>query len=136
MSRNGKRVRVDVKTKCPLRKLLSADAIKIKKFRSLKSKEKILKNEIGQTVKFLGPPHGTTPDAVITNRNKKLRSFKSKENIHKYEDDLDSTVSNHKFSFTKYAIYSFPGITHISEENNLAFKICNVQSPHRSLGHL
>ena len=27
---------------------------------------------------FLGPPHGTTPAAVITNKNK-LRSFKSSE---------------------------------------------------------
>ena len=35
---------------------------------------------------FLRPPHGTTPSAVITNKNKKLRSFKSKENIRKAED--------------------------------------------------
>ena len=30
---------------------------------------------------FLWPPHGTTPAAVITNKNKMFRSFKSKENI-------------------------------------------------------
>ena len=31
---------------------------------------------------FLGPPHGTTPAAVIANKNK-LRSFKSSEHINK-----------------------------------------------------
>ena len=31
------------------------------------------------------------------NQNKKLKSFKSKENIHKNEDGPDCTVSNNKF---------------------------------------
>ena len=33
--------------------------------------------------RLLQPPHGTTPAAVIANKTKKLRSFKSQENIHK-----------------------------------------------------
>ena len=34
---------------------------------------------------FLGPPHGTTPAAVIANKNK-LRSFKSSEHIYEKMD--------------------------------------------------
>ena len=34
---------------------------------------------------FLGPPHGTTPAAVIANKNK-LRSFKSSEHINEKGD--------------------------------------------------
>ena len=37
---------------------------------------------------FSVPPHGTTPTAVITNQTKKFRSFKSKENIYKNEDEV------------------------------------------------
>ena len=33
--------------------------------------------------RLLLPPHCTTPDAVITNKNKKFISFKGKENIQK-----------------------------------------------------
>ena len=32
---------------------------------------------------FLGLPHGTTPAAVTTNKNIKMSSFKSSENIQK-----------------------------------------------------
>ena len=38
---------------------------------------------------FLGPPQDTTPAAVMTNQHKKIRSFKSEENIHKNEDGPD-----------------------------------------------
>ena len=41
---------------------------------------------------FLGPPNGTTPAAVATNKNINLSSFKSSENIQKKEDGSDSTV--------------------------------------------
>ena len=34
---------------------------------------------------FLGPPHGTTPAAVIANKNK-LRSFKSSDHINEKSD--------------------------------------------------
>ena len=34
---------------------------------------------------FLGPPHGTTPSAVIANKNQR-RSFKSSEHINEKED--------------------------------------------------
>ena len=34
---------------------------------------------------FLGPPHGTTPAAIITNKIK-LRSFKSREHINEKGD--------------------------------------------------
>ena len=34
----------------------------------------------------LRPPHGTTPAAVKANKNHKMSSFKSNENIHKKED--------------------------------------------------
>ena len=35
---------------------------------------------------FLGPPHGTTPAAVIANKNK-TDPFKSSENIHEKGDE-------------------------------------------------
>ena len=47
---------------------------------------------------FLGPPHGTTPAAVTTNKNIKLSSFKSSEKIQKKEGGPDNTVSNNQFS--------------------------------------
>ena len=46
---------------------------------------------------FLGPPHGTTPAAVTINKNIKLSSFKSTENIQKNEGGPDSAVSNNQF---------------------------------------
>ena len=36
---------------------------------------------------FIRPPHSKTPAAVITNKNRKFRSFNSKENIHKKAED-------------------------------------------------
>ena len=47
---------------------------------------------------ILGPPHSTTPAAVTTNKNTKVRSFKSSQNIQKKERGSDSTVWNNKFS--------------------------------------
>ena len=47
---------------------------------------------------FLGPPHGTTPAAVATNKNIKMSSFKSSENIQKKEVGPDSTVSDNQLS--------------------------------------
>ena len=47
---------------------------------------------------FFGPPHGITPAAVITKQNKRFRSFKSYDNIHKNEDGPDSTVSKNNLS--------------------------------------
>ena len=47
----------------------------------------------------LRPPHCTTPAAVKANKNKKMSSFKSSENIHKKEDGLYMyyiVVSAHK----------------------------------------
>ena len=35
---------------------------------------------------FLGPPHGTTPAAVIANKKLKLRSFKRSEHINEKGD--------------------------------------------------
>ena len=32
---------------------------------------------------FLGPPHGTTPAAVIANTNRKVSYFESNENTHR-----------------------------------------------------
>ena len=49
---------------------------------------------------LLGPRHGTTSAAVITNQMKKLKPFKSKEDIHKNEDESDCTVSNSKLIIT------------------------------------
>ena len=39
--------------------------------------------------RFLGLPHGTTPAAVTTNKNIKMSSFKSSENIQKKEGGPD-----------------------------------------------
>ena len=39
-----------------------------------------------------------TPAAVTTNKNIKLRSFKSSESIQKKEGGLESTVTNNQFS--------------------------------------
>ena len=41
--------------------------------------------------RLLRPPHVATPAAVITDKNKKFRSFKSKENIHKKEKKMGHT---------------------------------------------
>ena len=48
--------------------------------------------------RFLRLPHGTTPAAVTTNTNIKMRSFKSSENIHKKEDGPDRSVSDNQSS--------------------------------------
>ena len=47
--------------------------------------------------RFLGLPHGTTPAAVTTNKNIKISSFKSSENIQKKQGGPDRSVSNNKF---------------------------------------
>ena len=39
--------------------------------------------------RFLVLPHGTTPAAVTTNKNIKMSSFKSNENIQKKEGELE-----------------------------------------------
>ena len=44
--------------------------------------------------RFLGLPHGTTPAAVTTNKNIKMISFKSSENIQKKEGWPDRCVSD------------------------------------------
>ena len=46
----------------------------------------------------LWPPHCTTPAAVKANKNKKMSSFKSNENIHKKEDGSYYIVSANKAS--------------------------------------
>ena len=46
----------------------------------------------------LGPPHGTTPAAVTTNKTIKGSSFKNSENTRKKEGVPDRSVSNNKFS--------------------------------------
>ena len=48
--------------------------------------------------RFLGLPHGTTPAAVTTNKNIKMSSFKSSENIQKKEGEPDSSVSDNQSS--------------------------------------
>ena len=48
--------------------------------------------------RFLGLPHGTTPAAVTTNKNIKMSSFKSSENIQKKEDGPDRSVSDNQSS--------------------------------------
>ena len=48
--------------------------------------------------RLLGLPHGTTPAAVITNKNIKMSSFKSSENIQKKEDGPDRSVSDYQSS--------------------------------------
>ena len=64
---------------------------------------------------FLGLPHSTTPAAVTTNKNIKMGSFKSSENIQKKEHfinfysiptmESDISIAVHKlFGFTSYLI--------------------------------
>ena len=48
--------------------------------------------------RFLWLPHGTTPAAVITNKNMKMSSFKSSETIQKKEDGPDRSVSDNQSS--------------------------------------
>ena len=51
--------------------------------------------------RFLGLPHGTTPAAVTTNKNIKMSSFKSSENIQKKEGGPDRSVSDFLRQFFK-----------------------------------
>ena len=48
--------------------------------------------------RFLGLPHGTTPAAVTTNKNIKISSFKSSENIQNKEGGQDRFVSDYQSS--------------------------------------
>ena len=48
--------------------------------------------------RFLGLPHGTTLAAVTTNKNIKMSSFKSSENIQKKEGWPDRSVSDNQSS--------------------------------------
>ena len=48
--------------------------------------------------RVLGLPHGTTPATVTTNKNIKISSFKSSENIQKKEGGPDRSVSNNSSS--------------------------------------
>ena len=48
--------------------------------------------------RFLGLPHGTTPAAVTTNKNIKMRSIKSSENILKKDGGPDRSVSDNQSS--------------------------------------
>ena len=48
--------------------------------------------------RFLGLPHDTTPAAVITNKNIKMSSFKSIENIPNEEGGPDRTVLDNQSS--------------------------------------
>ena len=49
--------------------------------------------------RFLGLQHGTTPAAVTTNKNMKMSSFKSSENIQKKEEGgPDRSVSDNQSS--------------------------------------
>ena len=58
--------------------------------------------------RLLGLPHGTTPAAVTTNKNIKMSSFKSSENIQKKEGGPDRSVSDNQSSsvITSYKITS------------------------------
>ena len=47
---------------------------------------------------ILRPAHCTTPAAMMANKNKKMSSFKSNENIHKKEDGSYYVVSANKAS--------------------------------------
>ena len=46
--------------------------------------------------RFLGLPRDTTPAAVTTNKNIKMSSFKSSENIQKKEGGPDRSVSDNQ----------------------------------------
>ena len=48
--------------------------------------------------RLLGLPHGTTPAAVTTNKNIKMSSLKSSENIQKKEGGPDRSVSDNQSS--------------------------------------
>ena len=48
--------------------------------------------------RFLGLPHGTKPAAVTTNKNIKMSSFKSSENIQKKESGSDRSVLDNQSS--------------------------------------
>ena len=48
--------------------------------------------------RFLGLPHGTTPAAVTANKNKRMSSIKSSENIQKKEGEPDRSVSDNQSS--------------------------------------
>ena len=48
--------------------------------------------------RFLVLPHGTTQAAVTTNKNIKMSSFKSSENIKKKEGGPDRSVSDNQSS--------------------------------------
>ena len=48
--------------------------------------------------RFLGLQHGTTPAAVNTNKNIKMSSFKSSENIQNKEGGPDRSVSDNQSS--------------------------------------
>ena len=48
--------------------------------------------------RFLGLPHGTTPAAVTRNKNIKMSSLKSSENIQKEERGPDRSVSDNQSS--------------------------------------
>ena len=46
--------------------------------------------------RFLGLPHGIKPAAVTTNKNIRMSSFKSSEDIQKKEDGPDRSVSDNQ----------------------------------------
>ena len=48
--------------------------------------------------RFLGLPHSTAPAAVTTNKNIKMSSFKSSENIQKKEGGSRRSVSDNQSS--------------------------------------
>ena len=48
--------------------------------------------------RFLWLPHGTTPATVTSNKNIKMSSFKSSENIQKKEGGPDISVSDNQSS--------------------------------------
>ena len=48
--------------------------------------------------RILGLPNGTKPAAVTTNKNIKMSSFKSSDNIQKKEDGPDRSVSDNQSS--------------------------------------
>ena len=79
--------------------------------------------------RFLGLPHGTTPAAVTKNKNIKLSSFKSSENIQKKEGGPDRSVSDNQSSSVtlnelamkarKYCNFEFQQGSHTLTDINL-----------------
>ena len=80
--------------------------------------------------RFLGLLHGTPPAAVTTNKNIKISSFKSSENIQKKEGGPDRSVSDNKSSSVtlnelamkarkKYCNSEFQQGSHTSTDINL-----------------